>query len=132
MYIEKKNLYNSEDIQRMLNFLSVSNKALSRFKKALNGYSTQDINAILSTIRYCNADDFNIFDSAVCEIFIREFENCFLTKRGISQYLILAESDDNIKFKVVDLSDKCIELLTKSDLDRARNLGIDIREVDIK
>lgn len=132
MYIEKKNLYNSEDIQRMLNFLSVSNKALSRFKKALNGYSTQDINAILSTIRYCNADDFNIFDSAVCEIFIREFENCFLTKRGISQYLILAKSDDNIKFKVVDLSDKCIELLTKSDLDRARNLGIDIREVDIE
>lgn len=132
MYIEKKNLYNSEDIQRMLTFLSVSNKALSKFKKALNGYSTQDINAILSTIRYCNADDFNIFDSAVCEIFIREFENCFLTKMGISQYLILAKSDDNIKFKVVDLSDKCIELLTKSDLDRARNLGIDIREVDIE
>lgn len=129
-YIEKKRFYEYDDIQHMLNFLYSSQVALSKMKHALEGYSRADINAILYTINERSAEGFDSYDSDVAEIFIREFESCFLNDEPILQYYVIRH--DDIYFEVIDLEDGVKEILTKSDLVNAKDLGLKIGNYNIK
>lgn len=128
-YIEKKRFYEYDDIQHMINFLYSSQVALSKMKHALEGYSRADINAILYIINERSAECFDRYDSAVSEIFICEFERCFLHNDIILQYYVIKH--DDAYFEVIDLEDGTKETLTKSDLVNAKDLGLKIGNYNI-
>lgn len=119
MFIIKKQFYDGDDIQHMLYFLNANKKAFGKFKKAINGYSSEN---------YTEA--FDRFDSAVGEIFLREFENCFLKFHGIPQYIVTQSVGSN--FTVLDLSDNSKEVLTEAELNKAVSLGISVGGYNIK
>lgn len=128
-YIEKKQFYEYDDIQHMINFLDSSQVALSKMKHAIEGYGRADINAILYTISERSAECFDRYDSDVAEIFIREFERCFLLNDIILQYYVIKH--DGAYFEVIDLEDGAKETLTKSDLVEAKDLGLKIGNYNI-
>lgn len=128
-YIEKKPFYEYDDIQHMINFLNCSPVALSRIKHAIEDYSRADINAILYTISERSAECFDRYDSEVAEIFIREFERCFLLNDIILQYYVIKH--DGAYFEVIDLEDGVKETLIKSDLVHAKDLGLKIGNFNI-
>lgn len=128
-YIEKKQFYEYDDIQHMINFLDSSKVALSKMKHAIEGYGRADINAILYTISERSAECFDRYDSDVAEIFIREFERCFLLNDIILQYYVIKH--DGAYFEVIDLEDGAKETLTKSDLVEAKDLGLKIGNYNI-
>lgn len=129
-FIKKKQFYEYDDIQHMLNFLNSSQIALSKFKHAFEGYGSADIRAILYVIDEQSAEGFDRYDSDVAEIFIREFERCFLSNEDILQYYVTKH--DGAYFEVIDLEDCVKETLTKADLVNAKDLGLKIGNYNIK
>lgn len=129
-YIEKKRFYEYDDIQHMLNFLSSSRVALSRLKHAIKDYSSADVNAIIHVISERSAEGFDSYDSDVAEIFIREFENCFLNDEPILQYYVIRH--DDIYFEVIDLEDGVKETLISIDLANAEDLGLKIGNYNVR
>lgn len=130
MFITKKQFYDGDDIQHMLYFLSANKKAFGKFKKAIIGYSQADIDAILYAVSENYTEAFDRFDSVVGEIFLREFENCFLKFHGIPQYIVTQSVGSN--FTVLDLSDNSKEVLTEAELNKAVSLGISVGGYNIK
>lgn len=128
-YIEKKRFYEYDDIQHMINFLYSSQVALSKMKHTLEGYSRADINAILYTINERSAECFDRYDSAVSEIFICEFERCFLRNDIILQYYVIKH--DGAYFEVIDLEDGVKEMITSIDLANAADLGLKIGNYNV-
>ena len=124
MYIEKKQFYNGDDIQRMLSYLKANKSARAKFQKSLKGYSEQDISHINFVIDECYAEEFDRYDSAVCEEFLNTFESCFLTHEGLPRFFVVSKSAD--KFKVIDLEDRVIETVSKKTLDDLVVQGVDI------
>lgn len=129
-FIKKKQFYEYDDIQHMLNFLNSSQVALSKLKHAIEGYGSADIRAILYVIDDRSAEGFDRYDSDVAEIFIREFDRCFLSDEDILQYYVIKH--DGAYFEVIDLEDGVKETLTKDDLIEAKNLGLKIGNYNIK
>lgn len=130
MFIEKKQFYDGDDIQHMLYFLKINNKIFAKFKKALEEYSAADISAILSVVSDCFVDDFDRYDSEVSEIFLREFEKCFLKSHGIPRFILVKSKGND--FTVLDLEDNSKETVTKDYLDNVVSLGIDVGGYNIK
>lgn len=130
MFIIKKQFYDGDDIQHILYFLNANKKAFGKFKKAIIGYSQADIDAILYAVSENYTEAFDRFDSAVGEIFLREFENCFLKFHGIPQYIVTQSVGSN--FTVLDLSDNSKEVLTEAELNKAVSLGISVGGYNIK
>lgn len=129
-YIEKKRFYEYDDIQHIINFLYSSQVALSKMKHTLEGYSRADINAILYTINERSAECFDRYDSAVSEIFICEFERCFLRNDIILQYYVIKH--DGAYFEVIDLEDGVKEMITSIDLANAEDLGLKIGNYNVR
>jgi len=67
-------MYNNDDIQDMI---TKAKKDMDSFYKAIDSYgiSNSDKNAIKSVINSGWYEDFDRYDSAVCEHFIRIYEN---------------------------------------------------------
>lgn len=129
-FIEKKQFYEYDDIQHMLNFLNSSQVALSRLKYAIEDYGSADVNAIIHIISGWSAEGFDSYDSDVAEIFIREFERCFLNDEPILQYYVIKH--DGAYFEVIDLENGVKETLTKVDLVNAKDLGLKISNYNVR
>lgn len=125
MYIEKKQFYNNTDIDHMLVYLRANRRANEMFKKVINGYGSQDVNAILGIIANGYSESFDRYDSAVADIFVRSFEETFLKGHGLPQFFIVAKRGN--EYNVLDVEDvHNVETMTKAELDKAVSLGFDI------
>ena len=125
MWIVKKQFYDNDDVQNMLNFLHYNKKALERFKVEIKDYSFADKEAMLYAISESWYEAFDRYDSAVCDYFIKSFERCFLQKEGIKQFEVIAKSGNMCK--VIDYEDGVVDTLALADVKNAINMGISIK-----
>ena len=125
MWIIKKQLYDNEDVQKMLNYLHYNGIAKHVFSQEIKGYSPADKQGMLYAIDEAWYEAFDRYDSAVCDSFIRSFEKCFLKEEGIAQYEVLMSA--NNQYKVIDYDDGAVDILARNDLIKAIKMGIEIK-----
>lgn len=77
----KKKLYDSNDIDAMLSCVSTNDTLKANIKAiALKRYSILDVSQIFHCIECGYSESFDRFDSAVCEEFIRLFEDVYFDR----------------------------------------------------
>lgn len=114
-WIKQKKFYSSDDIQAMLNFISHHDDR-PEYHAFLNYISknTTDTGAIKHCISEGWYEEFDRYDSDVCEQFIRCFEKFFITNKKFntlnlsSQFIVVAQNHRD-QYGVVDIEDYEIE-----------------------
>lgn len=71
MWITRKQIYDNEDVQKMLNYSHYNGIAKHVFSQEIKGYSHADKEAMLYAINEAWYEAFDRYDSAVCDSFIR-------------------------------------------------------------
>ena len=124
MWLTKKQIYDNNDVQKMLNFLHYNKTAKNFFFTAIIGFSVPDKRAMLHAVDEAWYEVFDRYDSAVCDYFVKSFEECFLKRTDIAQYKVLDHSDH--KYKVIDWEDGVVDTFTISELVEATRKGLKI------
>lgn len=125
MWITKKQIYDNEDVQKMLNYLHYNTISKAIFINKIKDYNTADKQGMLYAIDEAWYEAFDRYDSAVCDSFIRSFEKCFLKEEGIAQYEVLMNA--NNQYKVIDYDDGAVDILTRNELIKAIKMGIRVK-----
>lgn len=125
MWIIKKQFYNNDDVQKMLNYLHYNTISKAIFINKIKDYSPADKQGMLYAIDEAWYEAFDRYDSAVCDSFIRSFEKCFLKEEGIAQYEVLMNA--NNQYKVIDYDDGAVDILTRNELIKAIKMGIRVK-----
>lgn len=135
-WVGAADIYNTNQVQAMLIFL----KNHPAEKKAfLDGLLEDCCKADARAIKCCVEEhyygEFDRYDSAVCDYFIRRFERMFIknkkynkTKKLRSEFLVVDKAGD--EYGVVDLTDYAIDYVTQKEILSIVRKGIYIEGVN--
>lgn len=137
-WIKKENFYNNVDIQNMLYFLNYhkNDKEYTVFMKYISEHSNvNDANAIKHCVSECYYEEFDSYDSDVCEQFISAFEKLFITNikynnhTPTSQFIVICKKDN--EYGVIDIEDFKVDYFDSDKLIEIVRNGINIDGVSL-